>query len=66
MIKISLAAALILLSLTSCTVLVGGIVGAAVTPLIQPQVDRVLGAMNLDAIDPGGVQAVKDFDSKKK
>lgn len=53
-------------SLNGCAMLVGGIVGAAVTPLIQPQADRALVALGLNWIDPDGTDKVKTFDKTGK
>jgi hypothetical protein len=57
-----IALCLLLVTLTSCAPLVGGIVGAAVTPLVQPQIDRALAAIKQDWVDPGGVSAVNTYD----
>jgi hypothetical protein len=62
MIKLVVIAGLLLIGLNGCSILVGGIVGAAITPFIQPQVDRVLGVVGADFVDPGGVQSVKQYD----
>lgn len=49
--------------LSGCTlapgVLAGAVLGSALSPLLQPQVDRILHAAHLDPIDPGGTSAVK-------
>lgn len=52
--------------LNGCAMLVGGIVGAAVTPLITPQADRALAALGLDWIDPDGTDKVKTYDKTGK
>jgi hypothetical protein len=68
MTKIIIAIAL-LMSLNGCGALGGmvlsGLVGAAVTPLVQPQTDRVLGMLGLDFIDPDGVDKVRKNDAGK-
>jgi hypothetical protein len=48
-----------LVALNGCAMLVGGIVGAAVTPIITPAVDRVMDSMGLDWFDPAGTSGVK-------
>jgi hypothetical protein len=58
--KYLFAAILLLASLNGCSMLVAGVVGAAVTPLVQPLVDRVLHRAHLDPIDPGGTDAVRN------
>ena len=40
-----------------------GAVGAAVTPIVQPQIDRVLHALGMDWIDPAGAAAVAAYDN---
>ncbi len=40
-----------------------GAVGAAVTPIVQPQIDRILHALNMDWMDPGGTSAVAAYDN---
>lgn len=57
------AVALVGLGLSGCAMVVGGIVGAALTPLVQPQADRILGVLGLDFLDPSGVDAVKKYDA---
>jgi hypothetical protein len=51
--------ALVTWLLSGCSLLVAGVVGAAVTPLVQPQIDRALHELDLDWVDPAGTDAVK-------
>jgi hypothetical protein len=46
-------------TISGCAMLVGGIVGAAVTPIVLPATDRVLDKLGLDWVDPAGTSAVK-------
>ena len=57
--KTLVLATLLIGCLNGCSMLVAGVVGAAVTPLVQPVVDRALHASGLDFIDPAGTDAVK-------
>jgi hypothetical protein len=50
---------IIILSLNGCGLMAGAVVGAAMSPIIQPAVDRVLDQMGLDWFDPAGTSAVK-------
>lgn len=45
--------------------LAGSVVGAAVGPVVTPQVDRILNAVGLGFLDPGGVGAVKAVPAPK-
>ncbi len=49
----------IMITCSGCSIVIAGIVGAAVTPLVQPQVDRVLKATGLDWVDPSGVAGLQ-------
>lgn len=61
-VRIACVVIALLVPLNGCAMLVGGIVGAAITPLIQPQADRVLYTLGLDFIDPDGTDKVKQYD----
>lgn len=54
----------LLIVLNGCSMLVAGVVGAAVTPIVQPIVDRGLVSIGADWVDPAGTAAVKPTDSK--
>ena len=53
------AAIFALLLLNGCALVPSAVVGAALTPFVQPMVDRALDKLGLGVVDPGGVQAVK-------
>ena len=56
------AALALILALGACeplSVWVAGAIGAAVTPIVQPQVDRGLNVIGAQWIDPGGTGALK-------
>ena len=58
---------LILCLLSGCSGLGGlflaGVIGAGVTPIVQPQIDRGLHLFNMDWMDPAGTSAVVGFDN---
>jgi hypothetical protein len=54
-----------LVTLGGCAPLVGGIVGAAVSPIIEPLIDRALVPVHGEWVDPAGTDAVKTYDQKK-
>ena len=56
---------LIVMTLGGCSMFVGGLVGAAITPFVQPQVDRALNAIGAPWVDPGGTEPVHNYDSGK-
>ena len=54
-----------MVTLGGCAPLVGGVVGAAVAPFVQPLIDRSLVIVHGDWVDPGGTEAVRSYDEKK-
>ena len=56
---------ILMVILGGCAPLVGGVVGAAVTPFVQPLIDRTLVTVHGDWVDPSGTDAVKSYDEKK-
>lgn len=64
--RMIIVAAGLLMSLNGCAMVVGSVVGAAMTPLVQPQADRALVALHLEWIDPDGTDKVKTFDQTGK
>ena len=55
-------------SLLGCALIpgaiVGGVIGAAMAPIVQPIVDRALVKVNANWVDPAGTDAVKTNDEK--
>lgn len=53
-------------SLSGCGVIVGGVVGASLTPFVQPIVDRALNHLGMTWVDPSNITTIRDYDAGKK
>jgi len=51
--------------LSGCALVPGAVVGAALSPVVTPIVDRALIGLGLTWIDPSNTTAIRDYDKGK-